>query len=180
MKVQKTIITSLISLSLVLSLSANAGSLTTTTKTTATLASMCSISANNISFGTYNANDADVFVTGGVTVQCSKGTTATLGINVGTGDGGGYSGPYSSTYYSKNYARYMSSATSSDMLFYNLFQDSSYQTVFGGFNWFAANAKPSILGTGSPQTIPVYAVLPKGQYITPGIYSDSIVAEIDY
>jgi spore coat protein U-like protein len=176
---KNSILISAMTLSLMPLLSHAQSNVSTNTKASATLASMCSLSATNINFGTYNAASSDVFVTGGITVQCSKGTTATLGINVGTGDGGGYSGAYSSPYYSNTYARYMSSTTG-DMLFYNLFQDSSYQTVFGGFNWFAANKKPTISGTGSPQTIPVYAVLPKGQYITPALYSDTITAEIDY
>ena len=142
----------------------------------ATLSSTCQITATNLSFGTYNPTMGDFFATGSLNILCTKGTTATYGINVG--NGGRYTGKYAVSYYGNLSSRFMTN--NGNNLFYNIFQDSSYSTVFGGFDWFAGLSKPSFVSTGITQTIPVYGAMGGAQYVVPGSYSDSVTAEVDF
>jgi spore coat protein U-like protein len=63
---------------------ANALQATTTFTVTATVLSNCSISATNLSFGTYNPLSASVNnATSMVTITCTKGAASTIGMDNG-------------------------------------------------------------------------------------------------
>ena len=64
-----------------LSVNTYASTTSNTTKSTAAITNSCRMFTNNLSFGQYNPA-ADSFATSMISLQCTKGTTATVGINV--------------------------------------------------------------------------------------------------
>jgi len=123
-------------------------------------AQYCTGYASTLSFGSYNPT-TPVSVTGTVTVTCSSGFAYHVGLNAGAGSGG------------TTTTRIMNSG--SHLMSYEMFQDAA-RTI----NW--GNTPPSNTvngtGTGSPRALTVYALLPAGQYVNPGSYTDTITVTI--
>lgn len=166
-------------------LTAQAASTSASTKTTAILASSCQVNATNISFGNYNPSTGDSFATGNIALLCTKGASATVGININVAntDIAAINTKYS-VYYASNsqyYVRTMT-GTKGGTLYYNLFQDAGHTQIFGGTNYFHLNsgAFVYITGNGQTQNIPVYGAMGGGQYVTPDTYLDSISVSVTY
>lgn len=170
---------------LTLSLYSHASSTGTSIKSTATLANSCQISATDISFGTYQPSAGNAFSTGTITLLCTKGTSATIGISINSSqtDVAAINTTFSQYYAPNNqyYSRVMS-GPNGNVLYYNLFQDSNHTQIFGGASYFHLNANSvvNITATGATQTINVYGAMGGGQYVTPGNYSDSLPVSITY
>lgn len=64
---------------------ANAATATTTFQVTATVLARCAVSATALNFGSYNpgAGNVDVSATNNITVNCTRGTPYTVGLNAG-------------------------------------------------------------------------------------------------
>ncbi len=121
-------------------------------------AATCTMSASNVVFGNYSGSIINV--TGTVTVTCTSGTAYDVGLNAGASSG-------------VITNRVMNGPGSA--LSYSLFNNSARTTNWGntsGSGWVAGT------GTGSAQTLTVYAQLPANQYVTPGGYTDTITASI--
>ena len=120
----------------------------------------CTGYASTVSFGSYNPT-TPVSVTGTVTVTCSSGLAYHVGLNAGYGSG------------ATTTTRIMNSGA--NLMSYQLFRDSAHT-----LNW--GNNSPSDTlngtGTGSAQALTVYALLPAGQYLKPGSYTDTITVAI--
>jgi spore coat protein U-like protein len=125
---------------------------------TATVAKSCSIAtAGNVAFGTYDALGASLTGNGSFTVNCSKGTTWDVKLDNGTNAVGA--------------VRNMKDPVSLDKLAYELYKDAGHTIVW--------NATTFNSGTGpGPTTLTVFGTLANGQFVTPGSYSDTVVASI--
>jgi len=116
----------------------------------------CTLSWTALNFGTYTGTLQTSVSTG--TVNCTSGSGYTIGLNAGTGVGATtttrkMTGPGGAT------------------LNYQIFQNSA-RTV----NWGNTTGTDTVsgTGTGSNQTINVYAQVLAGQSLGPGTYTDTI------
>jgi spore coat protein U-like protein len=123
----------------------------------------CSINAGQtLDFGNYTGAATPVQKSTTISVNCTNGGTYVIGLDGGIGGTDSQrllAGPNSAT------------------LKYNLYQDSSYKTVWGNTT---STEPPSRSGTGSAETITVYGQLDGLQPVTVGSYSDTITATITY
>jgi spore coat protein U-like protein len=130
----------------------------------ATVVASCTLTESadvNLSNYSANAGSDETDDSGALTYQCSDGATATIQLSEGN-----------SNSYSE---RYMTDG--SDDLNYNIFTTNGGSTVWGngtGSSTVAATAD------GSSHTQNIYVVVPHGQFVEAGTYSDTVTAEIDY
>jgi spore coat protein U-like protein len=140
---------------------------TTTTDTfqvTATVLSVCSVTATDLAFGNYDASlgtpdDAQ----SAVTATCTSGETYDIGLDVGAGPAPTYA------------VRQMTNGANT--LNYSLFSNAGRTNVWGetiGVDTVAGT------GNGAAQNIDVYGRIPAGQYVAAGAYSDSILVTLTY
>ncbi|MHA6897999.1 Csu type fimbrial protein [Ralstonia pseudosolanacearum] len=166
---KKTITIGLLLFAALLS-SIQAATTTAASKSTATLASSCSISAQDISFGVFvPAKTGNVDATGSVTSTCSKGITYSIQMN-------GYSG------YCNN--RYMNSVSGNgNVLYFNVYTDAARSLIWTYSYWQGAGssclatsggAYPTLTGTGAAQTNIVYARISANQFVPPGNYAGGV------
>lgn len=172
----------------------SSGSITANAKTTATLASVCTISAQNVNFGQISLPVSAQTSTSSMSVQCTKGSTYTISLAYGGVYGTGSSGtfeasscyglqfPPPSCFYSySNYYNYgkMSGAASGDSIAYSIQVPNNPSQV-----WNTGNYSYSSTGTGSNQSISIIANLvpsqTTNQFPTPDNYSDTVTATITY
>lgn len=134
----------------------------------------CSVSATPVAFGSFNpltgtAHDA----TGNVAFSCGGVAGLLIPYTVALSQGS-----------SNNYAmRRMTNG--GNFLTYNLYRDSTRQTVFGNGTGNSATVSGSmlldLLGLSPPINIPVYGrVLPGQITAVPGIYADTITVTVTY
>lgn len=126
----------------------------------------CTISTAPIAFGSYDpigANaSAALDATGSITVSCTKGSTVSIGLGAGQNALVG--------------ARRMSAAA--EFLTYEIFLDTTRLTVW-------ANTGAAMLSTGtapskSPRAFVVYGRVAAGQDVSPGTFSDVVVATVNF
>lgn len=125
---------------------------------TATVQATCSVTATALTFGTYVPTAASA-ATSTVTVTCTNTTPYTLGLNAGAATGATVTN------------RSMTGA-GGVLLGYGLFTDSGHTTNFATL--------ASANGTGAGVPITVYGQIPAGTYVTPGAYTDTILATVTY
>ena len=141
-----------------------AGTATTTFQVTATVLSVCSVTATNLAFVNYDASLAtpnDNSST--VSVTCSPLETYDVGLNAGTGTGATVA------------VRKMTSGANT--LNYSLYQDAARSTVWG--DTVGTDTQAST-GNGSAQNYTVYGRIPVAQYVVPASYADTITATVTY
>lgn len=148
----------------VLPLSHTAASTSTATFTvTAEVSTSCFIQANNLNFGVYTGT-AEIDQTTTLQVLCSTSTPYTIGLDQGTSAGATVT------------TRAMT-GPGPETLGYSLHQTSST-----GPNW--GNTPPTDteagVGTGAQQTFTVFGVLPAGEFVEGGNYSDTITATLEF
>jgi spore coat protein U-like protein len=144
-----------------------AGSATANLQVTAAVNANCSITTATVAFPTYDpvvthsaTNDDG---TGTVTIACTKGTVATIGLGLGAN--------------ALVSQRRMKDATT-DYLNYALYLDAARTTIWG-------TASPNLL---TPVAAPdktaraftVYGRIPSAQDIPAGAYSDTVVATVNF
>jgi spore coat protein U-like protein len=122
----------------------------------------CGISANSLNFGNYSGKEVDATTT--IQVGCSKGTPYNVGLNAGIAAG--------ATVLNRN----MTHNGGTALLSYKLWQSSS------GPNWGNTIGTDTLTGTasGTTQSLNVYGVIPAGQSVIQGTYTDTITATITY
>ncbi|HEY6843149.1 MAG TPA: spore coat U domain-containing protein [Thermoanaerobaculia bacterium] len=133
----------------------------------ASVSANCTITTSAVAFGAYDpvsANAAaNLTANGAVNVACTKGTPATIDL----GNGGNFLGG----------SRRMGSGT--DFLNYTLWRDAALTQPWGsgiaGGGTQAYNA-----ATKNVTAVTVYGMVPAGQDVTVGAYSDTVVATINY
>lgn len=139
---------------------------TDTMTVSADVSSTCEVTADNLAFGTVNVLSPDaVTASSNISVTCTADTTYDIGLD------GGNSGDVS--------ARYMTDgATTPNQLNYNLYQESTHDTVWGDT---AGTDTVAGTGTGSAENHDLYGKVPEGQSGLPsGTYDDTINVAIYY
>jgi spore coat protein U-like protein len=137
---------------------------TATFQVTATVAGTCSLSTNPLAFGTYTPSSASLAGSTTIAATCTNSTPYTLSFNAGATSGGTVS------------QRLMANGAAT--LKYNLYTTAADTTVLG--DGTSSSSTITGTGTGSAQTSTIYGLIPTGQYVTIGSYSDTITATISY
>jgi len=145
--------------------SVQGASQTTNFTVSATVAATCTVSAANLSFGSYTLaqNDAQ----SNITVTCTNGTNYDVALNAGNGSGATVT------------ARKMTGPTMSgvvQVLNYSLFQDNGRTTNWGS----TSTTDVSGIGTGAAVTHTVYGRIPANQTAALGSYTDTITVTVTY
>ena len=154
--------------SLPLSSAALAGSATTTFNVTASILNKCTISAADLVFGAYDPLVVNAVVpldvNSTVTVACTKGTAATVGLDAGQ------NGPSA-----VGTTRAM--AGGGAFLSYEIFKDAAHATVWGnsgaGLVAYTAASKAAVAITD-------FGRIPAGQDQPVAAYADKITATINF
>lgn len=148
---------------------AESGSATATLTVNMSIANNCTISTTAVAFGSYDPVSTNATSpldgTGSVSVACTKNTSATIGLGVGSNASG-------------STRRMSDGATTPSYATYELYQDSSRSTVWGnsGTGLLSPTAAPS----KAARTFSVYGRVPAGQDIPAGSYADSVVATVNF
>lgn len=138
---------------------------TSTFQVQAIVVGACTIAANTLNFGEYDATaTTDLDATTTLSVVCTSETPYTVALDKGQGPGASVAN------------RIMTNGD--DLLNYSLYQDSTRAAVWGdtiGTNTVAGN------GNGEEQNLTVYGRIFSGQTTAPaGAYADTIEATIEY
>lgn len=142
------------------------GSVLKTTTLTVTVQEVdpgCGISANSLNFGNYTGMQNTASTT--IFIGCSSGTSYSVGLNAGTAIGATVSN------------RSMTLTGGTALLNYKLLQGS-----YSGSNWGNSNGTDTVIGiaSGSTQSLTVYGMIPAGQTVRAGTYTDTITATLTY
>lgn len=141
-----------------------AATTTTTFQVTATVLSVCSVSATNLAFGNYDASlGTPVDGSSTVTVTCTPSETYDVGLNAGTGSGATVA------------VRRMTNGANT--LDYTLYTNAGRTTVWG--NTIGTDTQAGT-GNGAGQALTVYGRIPTAQYVAAGAYTDTITATVTY
>jgi spore coat protein U-like protein len=133
----------------------------------ATVTKNCTITTAPVNFGAYDPVAANATAPldgiGTVTVTCTKGAAAKVGLGVGSN--------------AQGTTRRMGGGTTS-YLTYELYRDSSHTTVWGDTvdNALDVPAAPS----RNPQSFTVYGRVVAAQDVTVGSYTDTVVATVNF
>jgi spore coat protein U-like protein len=123
----------------------------------------CGITATDLNFGDYSGTVKNVTTT--IQVGCSDKTNYKVGLSAGNGAG------------ATTADRRMTLTGGSALLKYQMHQGS-----FTGANWGNTAGTDTVSGTGDGTThnLTVYGVIPAGQSVTQGTYTDTITATLTY
>ena len=133
----------------------------------ATVINNCTISTAAVAFGNYDPvgvhDAANLDGTGTVTVACTKGSTATVGLGLGGNPAGA--------------TRRMSDG-SGNFLTYEMYQDAGRVNLWG-------NAAPDLLAPGAApskaaRNFTVFGRVASGQDVPAGAYTDTVVATVNF
>ena len=132
----------------------------------ASVTNNCTISTQALAFGSYDpvvANaSANLDGAGRLTVACTKGATATIGLGSGSNASG-------------NTRRLADGA--GNYLTYELYQDSGRSSVWnGGAGTLSLTAAP----TRAPRDFSVYGRIAGNQDVPAGSYADTVVATVNF
>ena len=135
-----------------------------TFQVTANVLGACTVSANDLNFGNYNAGGGAVDVDTSIVVTCTNLQLYEVGIDAGLNL------PTATT-------RAMAGGVPAGgtNLDYELFQDPARTVVWGDV--FGINTV-SRTGTGLPQLIQVHGQIPGGQIVNPGAFSDTATVTV--
>lgn len=129
---------------------------------TATAVTRCSIAAGALNFGNYDPTDTNPLeATSLITVRCTRGTSATVGLNDGL-----------------NSNRTMVHATDLQPLPYLLFRDAGRTQTWGNAAPNLASYGPA--GSNAPFDLTVYGRVPAGANVVAGAFTDTVVATINF
>jgi spore coat protein U-like protein len=133
----------------------------------ATVTNNCTISTAALAFGSYDPVVANASTnldgTGTVTVACTKGSTATIGLGLGSNAAAS--------------VRRMTDG-SSNYLTYELYQDSGRSTVWG--NSGAGLLSPVAAPSKAARNFTVYGRVTSNQDVPAGSYNDTVVATVNF
>lgn len=160
--------TMVLSAGLAFALSTPAAAATTQTATmgvSATVADNCSITATPVAFGTVDVTSGTAATAqGGITVKCTVGTSWSATASLGTHASG-------------STRRMALSSDPTKLLTYELFRDAGLSNTWTSDSSGAATGS----GTGSNDSISIYARVPTGQQTAAlGAYADSVTVTVTY
>jgi spore coat protein U-like protein len=143
--------------------SAQAATATANLTVTATVISVCIVSNGAVAFGSYDPTSGTALDQSGTfTVTCTKGTSATVGLNTGANASGS--------------VRRMTDGT--DFLSYELYKEVGRTNVWGN----AGGALVSLAAAASnlPQTQTVFGRVTAGQNVGVGAYLDTVLITVTF
>jgi len=138
---------------------ASAATATTSFAVSATVADSCTVSAAALDFGSYAVASASAATTT-VTVTCTTGTTYHVALDDGVN--------FDAT------RRMVSGGT--NFLEYELYTNEGHTIRWGSTGLTDVDGT----GAGSAQALTVYGLVPSGQFVTAGSYSDTINVTVTY
>jgi spore coat protein U-like protein len=143
---------------------AGAGQSTTSFLVSATVASACLVVAAPLAFGAYSSGSATPLdTTSNIIVTCTPSLAYTVALDGGTTTGTVNARAMTSSGHSLTYALYTATARTT------LWGDGTLttQTVAG-------------TGNGLPQTLTVYGRIPAAQFVSSGLYTDTVNVAVNY
>lgn len=124
------------------------------------LAASCNLSAQSVAFGPYDPfQPADLEGVGNIGISCDSSVAVTVSLSPGTGSFA---------------ARTMTSG--SDQMVYNLFTTAQRISVWGD----GSSGSDTVSVTVQSADLPVYGLIPAGQNIPRGTYTDVIIVTLTY
>lgn len=126
----------------------------------------CSATSTTVNFGSYlPSNAAGLSSTGVITLSCNRNGSYSIALSTGQ------SGTFN--------PRYMSGGSPINHLNYNLYTDVAH-TILWGDGTGGTSVATGSYSKNAPVTITVYGLLPAGQNVGAGTYTDSITATVTY
>ena len=129
---------------------------------TTTVQATCTVSAAALTFGTYTGAVANA--TSALQVTCTSTTPYSVALNAGLGAA------------ASTTLRKMTGAGGITVN-YSVWQDAGHTSNWG--NTVGTNVVTGT-GNGAAQSISAYGQIPAGQLVTPGAYTDTLTATINY
>lgn len=132
-----------------------------------TVTSTCDIhsqAATDVDFGSHTSTESNITATGGLTVNCTRGTPYAIALDNGENYGSGH--------------RSMKNAANGDLVGYMLYQDAARTNA-----WGSTEGTDTLQGTGTglDVAVPVYGtVLTAGTNLQSGDYVDNVTATVTY
>jgi spore coat protein U-like protein len=130
----------------------------------------CTITSTAVTFPNYDpivthATNPDDSTAGAVTVTCTKGTVANIGLGLGANA-------------NVNQRRMKDGGT--NYINYELYQNVGRTTVWGNASgsWFTPT--PAAAPDKNPRTFTVYGRIPGNQDVPAGTYNDTVVATVNF
>ena len=147
---------------------AQAATATANLSVSATIANNCTITTAAVGFPAYDpivthSAAPDDSTSGSVTITCTKGSAATIGLGLGSNASG-------------SQMRMLNGAA--NFLNYALYQDAGRLTVWG--NSGAGLLSPVAAPSKAPRTFTVYGRIPAGQDLPAGTYADTVTATVNF
>jgi spore coat protein U-like protein len=163
----KRAVLSLVTLTFLAATSTFAGTAATTNTNniTASVAAKCTIGAFSIAFGAYDPfNAAPLDQSGTVTINCTKGTTGTVSIDLGINAIGAV-------------RRMKDTGVGTNFLSYEVYTNNTYTTVWNAVNTVALG--PSV-SKNTALTATAYGRVAAGQDAAIANYQDTLVATVTF
>jgi spore coat protein U-like protein len=127
-------------------------------------AQQCTLTVTGVSFGDYDGSDvSSLYGEGSVRVRC-PGSVSNLSVSISTG----WSGTFN--------PRAMMNGT--EALQYNLFLDAGRTTIWG--DGHQGTGVVTLPRANQTVTLPIFGVVPAGQDVEAGTYSDNLVITINF
>lgn len=131
----------------------------------ATVVEACAVTATNLAFGNYDPTaPSPADTTSSITVNCTPGTSFTVGLNAGTTSGATVTN------------RQM--ASGSQRLDYALYQDVARSVNWG--NTPGTDTPAPVTATISPSVLTVHGRVPAQQAVASGNYTDTVTITVSY
>jgi spore coat protein U domain-containing protein, fimbrial subunit CupE1/2/3/6 len=151
---------------LALAASINAATSSAPIEVTAEVVSNCVIATSNLAFGQYDPlasnSTQHLDASAAVTMLCTRATSAELSLDAGR--------------YSNGATRTL--AGSSQHVSYQLYRDAGRTQEWGGGT--AGSLQFISEGIHKPQQVTLYGRIPPGQEVASGMYSDVVLATVDF
>lgn len=131
----------------------------------AALGAQCDVVATPLGFGTYDPfNPVPLTATSNLSISCKPPNKAfSVSVQLTSGSG--------------SFAQRSMASASGGQMFYNIYTDASYLTVFG--DGTGGSLSPSRTVTkSSPWNLTLYGRVPAMQNLLPGVYADTLTATI--
>ena len=167
-KLKLAIVSAIMACSAGLSASSYAATTTATMTVSSSVATACTMTTGDLTFGTYDPTGADVDSTATITSTCTLGGGAVITLSQGgNGDTGSTDG-----------VPLRQMADGANRLKYHLYGDTDRAGVFGNTTGTGQN----VLGSGAAETTTVYGriVGSENAGTTPGTYSDGVLVTLTY
>ena len=144
-----------------------AATATSNLSVTSTVINNCTISTAALAFGNYDPVNVNAAApldgTGTVTIACTKGSTATIGLGLGSNASGA--------------TRRMTDG-GGNFLTYEMYQEVAYSTVWGSAG--AALLSPVAAPSKAARNFTVYGRVTSNQDVSAGNYTDTVVATVNF